>query len=212
MTDCGIYALNYNVYRVWLENNLKTNQFQEGLSKYWFEGDNFIMFYFHTGSSKDKKKKDGSKVLNYTTFSNFHPIKINAGILGDKFKDIDTFSTEHLFQAAKYTQNNPEYAKKILLTPTAWDAAQMGRDRKIPGYDPDWDKKKFGIMLDIVREKAKICKEFKDELLSTSNKTLIENTNNARSGDAIWGCGKDGKGMNYLGLVLMIVRDEIKDK
>ena len=42
-------------------------------------------------------------------------------------------------------------------------------------------------------------------LLSTGEAKLIEHTEN----DAYWGDGGDGKGKNYLGILLMQVREEI---
>jgi N-glycosidase YbiA len=47
--------------------------------------------------------------------------------------------------------------------------------------------------------------DLKQILLDTKPALLIENSPK----DSYWGCGKDGKGQNKLGISLMKVRDEI---
>jgi ribA/ribD-fused uncharacterized protein len=43
-------------------------------------------------------------------------------------------------------------------------------------------------------------------LLSTGLRTLIENSPH----DSYWGCGRDGKGENRLGVILMRVREDLR--
>ena len=210
MEDKKNFELYSNIYKFWLDKYIESKDFQKGLNSLWFEGPDFIMFYYHVGSRFHKKDKIGNDLLNYKTFSNFHPIlNFYTNALGKEFESVITYSTEHAFQAAKYSENNKTYALRILQNIGPHDAIKLGRNKKIIGIDKNWDNNKFYVMLNIVRDKAKICEEFKKELLSTGDKIIIENTNNASTKDAIWGCGKDGKGLNYLGLVLMIIRNEI---
>jgi ribA/ribD-fused uncharacterized protein len=198
-------------YHLWLQKKLTDPIFLSAIQKSWFEEDDFVMFYYQSGSSADKKDSQGKNVLKYMTFSNFEKVPhFPADLLGEEFKGIKTLSSEHVYQAAKFSKYNPVYAKKILSCSTPHEVTKLGRNRNIKGYDPDWEAKKFYVMLDIIRIKAQVCQKYREELLSTKDKILIENTNNARMGDPVWGCGKDGKGSNYLGIGLMILRDEIK--
>jgi ribA/ribD-fused uncharacterized protein len=191
----------FDDYKKFLDQSLNTIDFKKGLKSLWFENNNFIMFYFQTGS-----KIDYGNALKYKTFSNFHPTNLPCDILGDDYKNIYAKSSEHIYQAAKFT-NNKSYATKILKCYTPHLAAKLGRDKSIPGYDKNWEIKKFDIMVSIIQVKYKFCQEFREELLSSGTKILIENTNLSSNKDAVWGCGKDGRGQNYLGLALMIVRD-----
>lgn len=191
-TDQEKFATYNNKYNTWLKTDPK--QFNQGLMKRWFEGNDFVMFYH-----QDNK---------FGSFSNFYPVQMSSKVISPDLENITVTTSEHLFQAAKFLDGNPNYAKSILQAATPGKTAQMGRNRNVPGFAVGWDQKSFYVMLNIVREKAKVCPEFKEELLSTGDKFLIENT--TPSNDRIWGCGKDGWGKNWLGLVLMIVRDELK--
>jgi len=46
-----------------------------------------------------------------------------------------------------------------------------------------------------------------DLLLSTGEQDIVENA----PGDYYWGCGKDGTGLNKLGLILVKVRSKIRN-
>ncbi|WP_081869785.1 NADAR domain-containing protein [Endozoicomonas numazuensis] len=65
---------------------------------------------------------------------------------------------------------------------------------------------KMNAMMKAVRAKAEQDKKFRDSLSGTGNKLLYENAPK----DWNWGIGSDGRGHNYLGCILMQVRDELK--
>lgn len=128
-------------------------------------------------------------------FSNFahYPIKLDGKMW---------HTTEHYFQAQKF--EDKQYQEKIRAEISPMIAARLGRDRKQKlRYDWEWVKNN-------VMKKALIAKftqhaDLKALLISTGEAKLIEHTEN----DAYWGDGGDGKGKNYLGILLMQVRDEI---
>lgn len=71
----------------------------------------------------------------------------------------------------------------------------------------DWDSLKIYVMFDVIRLKFKIP-ELRDKLLATNDEQLVEGNN---WGDCFWGVSKKtGIGRNFLGRILMHVRDEIK--
>lgn len=130
-------------------------------------------------------------------FSNFsqHPIHLDG---------YDWPTTEHYFQAQKFEDLRLQDRVRLAATPK--DAAKIGRDRKLP-LRRDWEQVKDSVMLNALREKFDKNKECQEILLSTGDDYLIEDT--TISGDAYWGCGKDGRGVNMLGKLLMQVRDEL---
>jgi N-glycosidase YbiA len=69
----------------------------------------------------------------------------------------------------------------------------------------DWDSKKLEYMNWAVREKFK-DETLKELLLLTGDQEIIEEN---YWGDTFWGVCK-GKGQNYLGKILMKVRDELR--
>ena len=113
-------------------------------------------------------------------------------------------TVEHAFQAFK-THNLVE-RKNIREAETPGKAKRMGRN---VGLRPDWESVKIELML------AFITKKFKDpvlkqKLLETGNAELIEgNTWH----DTFWGVDSNtGKGKNWLGRLLMEVREEIRQE
>lgn len=132
----------------------------------------------------------------YGEFSNFsdYPIEIN-GFLWP--------TVEHFFQAYKFAGTAHEQEIRLLKTPM--EAKIAGCDRNKP-LRSDWEKIKNEIMYKAVYEKFSQHPEIKNILLLTGNSTLIENT----PYDSYWGSGKNEKGRNMLGQILMMVRDDLK--
>ena len=128
-------------------------------------------------------------------FSNFsaHPVTMGGLVFP---------TSEHYFQAVKF-EGTPHF-EVVRLTATAKQAADMGRDRKLP-LRPDWNAIKDRVMHVVVLAKFTQHEDLKATLLSTGDAKLVEHTRN----DSYWGDGGDGSGENKLGLTLMAVRDEI---
>ena len=133
----------------------------------------------------------------YGVFSNFdakHPIKL---------LDIIWPSTEHLFQAMKFS--DADYREQIRLAPTPRDAAKMGRDKNHP-LRHDWEEVKYDIMWMAVHLKFNSYPELRELLINTGNAEIIEHTSN----DSTWADGGDGSGKNWLGKILMDIREKFK--
>jgi N-glycosidase YbiA len=129
-------------------------------------------------------------------FSNFaaFPIEID----GQKWP-----TSEHYFQAQKFA--DPERQEKIRTTPSPMIAARLGRDRKAR-LRSDWEAVKLDVMRAAVRAKFTQHKDIREILLSTGNAEIIEHTTN----DRYWGDGGDGHGQNWLGRILMEIREELR--
>lgn len=131
----------------------------------------------------------------YGCFSNFskHPIIID----GKEWK-----TTEHYFQAQKFAGTSYEEEIRLLRTPR--EAADRGRDRSLP-LRKDWEVVKDDVMRKAVKTKVEKYPEVRSLLKSTGDATIIEDS----AVDWYWGCGKDGKGKNMLGKILMEIRSII---
>lgn len=85
-------------------------------------------------------------------------------------------------------------------------AALEGRNRQNP-LRQDWEEIKDEVMLQALRMKFSQNPEIAKELLATGDALLIEHTRN----DDYWADGGDGFGKHKLGLLLMQVREELKN-
>lgn len=110
-------------------------------------------------------------------------------------------TTEHYFQAQKFTDS--AYQEKIRKATSPMMAARLGRDRK-QKLRKDWESTKNNVMKKALMAKFTQHEHLKTLLLSTGNAKLIEHTEN----DAYWGDGGDGKGKNWLGILLMDLRQD----
>ena len=130
----------------------------------------------------------------YGCFSNFAPYPIE--IDGKEWP-----TSEHYFQAQKFLDS--ERRERIRHTPSPMIAARLGRDRKAR-LRTDWEQVKLDIMRKAVRAKFAQHDDIRDVLFSTGTAVIVEHTVN----DRFWGDGGDGSGKNWLGRILMEVRDE----
>lgn len=113
-------------------------------------------------------------------------------------------TSEHYFQAQKFFV--PQIQEKIRQIASPMDAALEGRNRQNP-LRSDWEEVKDEVMLQALRMKFSQNPEIARELLATGDANIIEHTRN----DAYWADGGDGSGKNKLGLLLMQVREELKN-
>lgn len=129
--------------------------------------------------------------------SNFAPCEIEYE--GFKFQ-----TTEAAFQAAK-THNKKD---KTLISQAATPGIAKRLGRRVP-LRPDWEDRKFWIMYEILRQKFERGTEAAKLLEETGTAVLVEGT---KWHDQYWGictCPKcDGKGRNFLGQILMKIRDD----
>jgi diaminohydroxyphosphoribosylaminopyrimidine deaminase/5-amino-6-(5-phosphoribosylamino)uracil reductase len=70
---------------------------------------------------------------------------------------------------------------------------------------PDWDLVNVELMYKALKSKFMSHPSLKSLLLSTSGATLVE----ASPSDLFWGAGREGEGLNYLGCLLMKLREEL---
>ena len=133
---------------------------------------------------------------DYGCFSNFS--KHSIFLKGKRWP-----TTEHYFQAQKFAGTKHE--DEVRMCKTAREAANLGRSRKLP-LRRDWESVKLQIMREAVRAKFTQHPELTAVLLGTGDAVLVEHTVN----DDYWGDGGDGSGQNWLGRILMEVRDELR--
>jgi ribA/ribD-fused uncharacterized protein len=72
----------------------------------------------------------------------------------------------------------------------------------------DWEQVKETYMTRGIYIKCRTHKEAADALLATDDQKIVESTQY----DYYWGCGRDGRGNNAFGKVLMAVRDKLREE
>ena len=145
----------------------------------------------------DQIKFYSSGEIPFGAFSNFlkkHPIIVN---------DKEWPSSEHYYQAMKFTDKNVQEAIRFLKTPR--EAADTGRRRDLPLRE-DWEEVKNDVMREAIKAKFTQHTCLKSILLASGNAELIEHTTN----DNYWADNGDSSGKNMLGKLLMELRDEIR--
>lgn len=132
----------------------------------------------------------------YRFLSNFWPAVVYLD-------DEEYRSTEYAFHAGKTF--DPAMRRMIREAVTPGQAKRLGRH--VP-LRPDWEEVKVPFMLDLNRQKF-AHPELREALLATGTRRLVEG-NTWR--DTFWGVDlRTGKGQNKLGLILMLVRQEIRE-
>jgi len=134
-----------------------------------------------------------SKSIEYSDFSNFanFPIIINNKIWP---------TNEHYFQAMKFEGSEREETIRLCKSPSI--AKKLGKGGNLRS---DWEEIKINIMYIALKTKFTQHENLKSLLINTGNRELIERSLT----DNFWGNGKNGKGANNLGKLLMRVRSEL---
>lgn len=135
--------------------------------------------------------------------ANEHPYGCfcNFSLHGFELDDLWWQTSEHYYQAQKFA--GKPYAETIRLAKTPADAAKLGH---VYLHRNDWKKVKYEIMRKAVLRKFQTHANIRNILLNTGNEAIVQKD----LGDYYWGCGEDGSGHNYLGKVLMEVRNTLR--
>ena len=114
-------------------------------------------------------------------------------------------SVEHYYQAMKF--EDEAHREKIRQAKTAEEAAKLGKSRK-PKRRKDWKKTSTVVMTRGTYIKCRTHRDIAEQLLETGELRIAE-----LSGyDYFWGSGRDMRGKNNFGKVLMGVRDKLRSE
>lgn len=111
-------------------------------------------------------------------------------------------TSEHAFQAAKTLDE--DLRRTIAQESSPFIAKKMGRAVVLR---PDWENCKYEIMEEIILAKFLQHPSLAKKLLATGDAHLEEGNHH---GDTTWGT-VDGQGKNWLGKILMSVREKIQN-
>ena len=131
--------------------------------------------------------------------SNFFPCEIH--IYGKYFH-----SSEAAFQYRKALHHEKYDAAELISGFRNAKRAKDEADQCLPSdvIDQQWLDKRSDVMRQILEVKAKQCLPFRDRLLKTGTRPLIEDTNHP-----YWARGINGKGQNMLGTLLELLRQKV---
>ena len=157
----------------------------------------------------------------YTENSDIISIRSQNNVMSNFYKcvvtldGIDFKSSEHAYQwrLAKYFGRN--LAQDILEAPTPGRAKEITSQIQKHLYG-SWHEHKLNVMKEILMSKAESCKEFRDALIESRDKKLVETVKS----DRFWSCGLTPlkaqttkppyyPGENHLGRLLELVRDHL---
>lgn len=123
-----------------------------------------------------------------------------------EYENLRANCVEKIYQALK--TNDPKRRNQIVKALTAGEAKRMGNDHLETVLRDDWtDDNKVIIMGEIISVKFAIP-DLRRKLLLTGDRELVEGN---RWKDDFWGVYK-GKGLNWLGIILMNERTSIREK
>jgi ribA/ribD-fused uncharacterized protein len=114
-------------------------------------------------------------------------------------------SVEHYFQAMKF--EDPVYRGLIRSASHPRKARRLGRSR-LKRIRPDWRTVRRVVMTRGIYIKCRTHPAVAARLLGTGDHRLVESS----AYDYFWGCGRDRRGHNYYGRVLMSVRDKLREE
>jgi ribA/ribD-fused uncharacterized protein len=114
-------------------------------------------------------------------------------------------SVEHYYQAMKFEER--EYRDSIRNATHPADATKLGKSKK---HDrrKDWDKVKVTYMTRATYIKCRTHPEVARTLMETGDMEIMETSQY----DYYWGCGRDLRGDNAFGKMLMAVRDKLREE
>lgn len=133
---------------------------------------------------------------SYFVFSNFSPHAV-------VFHGTLYPTAEHAFHATKF--DDEQLKNRIKNAGSPLQTFELGKKYKHQ-RKKNWNEIKVHVLYEILTEKVKQYEEVKKALLLTGDEEIVEDN----PLDDFWGNGKDGKGQNHTGKILMKIRKELQ--
>lgn len=114
-------------------------------------------------------------------------------------------TVEHYFQAMRFVSG--DYAEAIRTAPTVAAAQKLG-GRWLKRKRPDWKQIEAVVMTRALYTKCRTYPHIAESLLATGEQLLVEDSQY----DYHWGCGRDRRGHNLYGKILMKVREKLREE
>lgn len=112
---------------------------------------------------------------------------------------------EHYFQAMRFSSET--FQERIRETASAEQAIKLGKSW-LKQKRADWQTVKTVVMTRGVYIRCRTYPALAERLLATDTHRLVENSQY----DYFWGCGRDRRGKNQYGQVLMNVRAKLNEE
>ena len=112
-------------------------------------------------------------------------------------------TAEHYYQSEKFDDINIK--QKIIMAQTPKEASIIGRNRNLKRKE-NFKQIKNQVMYQGVLEKFRQNPEIRSQLIETGNQEICEMTVK----ENYWGVGPNHDGKNYMGKILMKVRNQLK--
>lgn len=113
-------------------------------------------------------------------------------------------SVEHYFQGMKFLA--PELRALLLGAAHPADARKLAKQHR-RRIRTDWKQIEETVMTRGVYVKCRTHEDAAAALLATGDNRILETSQY----DYHWGCGRDGRGNNAYGKILMAVRDKLRE-
>lgn len=118
-------------------------------------------------------------------------------------------TSEHAYQAGK--ARKPEVRRWLMAAPSPALLAMAAHGLYYWDVAPGWSTGKFDRMRAVLRAKFAQHSDLRDLLLSTGEARLVESATVDNEVNRLWG-EVDGVGRNMLGVMLMELRDQMRDE
>ncbi len=115
-------------------------------------------------------------------------------------------TVEHYLQAMQYEKTSEQ--ERVRNLATAAEAHKEAKGRWFKKKRADWESLRSVYLTRAIYTQCKTHAEVSERLLTTGKQRLVENDQY----DYYWGCGRDRRGTNMYGQVLMSVRDKLRDE
>ncbi len=112
-------------------------------------------------------------------------------------------SVEHYYQAMKFESDELRRAIRDVDHPAKAEKLAAKNKKAIR---KEWEKERETYMTRGIYIKCRTHPEVADALLALGEQKIVESSQY----DYYWGCGRDGRGHNTFGKVLMAVRDRLQ--
>lgn len=116
---------------------------------------------------------------------------------------------EHAYQCARYADPKIIEEIKNAHSPVkAWEISSKYKPQQISEFKTEAHK--LSVMKELMRLKAAQHAEIRQALIESGDQRIVKHIVTYPPGDGFWDDGEDGTGLNHIGRLWMVIREEIQ--